>query len=89
MEIIVTKLFAKQLKHCPAYIQESAKAVLESLEAANKLSDVPDIKKLEGFKVFYRIRIGDYRIGIKQEEPAIVVMTILRRGAIYKKFPPQ
>ena len=44
MEIIVTKLFAKQLKHCPAYIQESAKAVLESLEAANKLSDVPDIK---------------------------------------------
>ncbi len=89
MEVIVTKVFLKQLKHCPGYIQESARAILESLEAANNLNDIPDIKKLKGYEFYYRIRIGDYRIGMEHEKPKIVVMTILHRGTIYKKFPPQ
>lgn len=89
MEVIVTKVFCKQLKHCPGYIQESARAVLESLQAAKNINEVPDVKKLEGWKFYYRIRIGDYRMGMRHEKPQIVVMTILHRGTIYKKFPPQ
>lgn len=87
MEIIATKTFLKQLKHCPTYIQQSTKVVLEALEKANDLNEVPDVKKLEGYKVFYRIRIGDYRIGMKQQKPQIIVMCILHRGTIYKHFP--
>lgn len=88
MEVIVTKNFIKQLKNCPAYIQESTKAVLESLQSVKDLKEIPDVKKLEGYKIFYRIRIGDYRIGIKLIKPEIIILTILHRSSIYKKFPP-
>ena len=89
MEVIVTRTFLKQLKNCPPYIQESARAVLESLEAANDLSQIPDIKKLKGYLFYYRICIGDYRSGMEHRKPQIIVMTILHRGTIYKKFPPK
>ena len=89
MEIRATKTFLKQLKHCPPYIQESARAVLESLADADDLSEVPDIKKLKGYQVYYRIRIGDYRIGMEYRKPQIIVITILHRGTLYKKFPPK
>jgi len=88
MEIIVTKTFVKQLKLCPAHIQEATKLVLLSLEKAKELKEVPDVKKLAGYTHYYMIRIGDYRIGIKFEKPGLLIMTILHRGTIYKKFPP-
>ncbi len=39
MEIAVTKNFIKQLKNCPSYIQQSAKAVLESLQSAKDIGN--------------------------------------------------
>lgn len=63
--------------------------MLCSLQLVSSLDEIPDIKKLQGYKTFYRIRIGDYRIGMDHEKPKIVVMTILQRGSIYKRFPPQ
>jgi mRNA-degrading endonuclease RelE of RelBE toxin-antitoxin system len=88
MEIIVTKTFVKQLKLCPAYIQEGTKLILLSLEKAKELKEVPAVKKLVGHTHYYRIRVGDYRIGIRFEKPDLLIMTILHRGTIYKKFPP-
>lgn len=87
MEVIVTKTFIKQLKTCPIYIQQSAKAVLESLECAKDIREIPDVKKLEGYKTYYRIRIGDYRVGMELVKPEIILLTILHRSSIYKKFP--
>lgn len=88
MEIIVAKTFVKQLKLCPAYIQEATKEVLLSLEKAKELKEVPDVKKLAGYTYYYRIRIWDYRIGIKSEKPGFLIMAIMHKGTIYKKFPP-
>lgn len=88
MEVIATKTFVKQLKYCPAYIQDATRSILTALEKAKDLSEIKDLKKLEGYKFYYRIRIGDYRIGMREQKPQIIVMCILHRGAIYKKFPP-
>ena len=36
---------------------------------------------------YYRIRIGDYRIGIKGEGDVIVLMRVMHRKDIYRVFP--
>jgi len=87
MEIIITKVFEKQLKSVPKYIRESAIAVLEALEKAKNVTEIKDLKKLSGYTNYYRIRIGNYRMGLQIINPKIIVVTILHRGAVYKVFP--
>ena len=87
MELIITKTFEKQLKLVPKYIRGSAIAVLEALETAKNVTEIKDLKKLSGYTNYYRIRIGNYRMGLQIVEPKIIVVTILHRGTIYKIFP--
>ena len=87
MEIIITKTFEKQLRLVPKYIRESAIAVLEALETAKNVTEIKDLKKLSGYTNYYRIRIGNYRMGLQIINPKIIVVTILHRGAVYKVFP--
>lgn len=62
--------------------------VILNLEAANSLDDLRSIKKLTGFKVYYRYRFGDYRIGIERiSENIIRLIVIAHRKDIYKIFP--
>jgi mRNA interferase RelE/StbE len=39
-------------------------AVIEEVENADNLGDISNIKKLQAEGDYYRIRVGDYRIGI-------------------------
>ena len=87
MEIIITKTFEKQLKLVPKYIRESAIAVLEALEKVKNVTEIKDLKKLSGYTNYYRIRIGNYRMGLQIIDPKFIVVTILHRGTIYKVFP--
>lgn len=56
---------------------------------AKAISSLPqgDTKKLKGYKDFYRLRVGDYRIiyTIKQDELIIAILKIGNRGDIYKE----
>jgi mRNA interferase RelE/StbE len=59
-----------------------------SLENAKSINDISNIKKLIGFKNYYRIRIGDYRLGCELiEEQILRLIIISHRKNIYKKFP--
>ena len=61
---------------------------LENCEVAKRISQISGIKKLSGFKTFYRIRVGNYRIGIEFIKPdTILFITVLSRKDIYKRFP--
>ena len=61
---------------------------IENLEKANSLEEIPGVKKLSGFKNYYRIRIGDYRLGFEKLDPKKVRIIILaHRKDIYKAFP--
>ncbi|WP_374754821.1 type II toxin-antitoxin system RelE family toxin [Dyadobacter psychrophilus] len=44
-------------------------------------------KKLKGFSNAYRIRIGDYRVGIFVENNIVELARIAHRKDIYKVFP--
>ncbi|MGH2575743.1 MAG: type II toxin-antitoxin system RelE family toxin [Ignavibacteria bacterium] len=68
-------------------IKNSILKVIQSVENVNSLSDIKNIKKLTGFRNAYRIRIGNYRIGLYYENNILEFVRILHRKDIYKVFP--
>jgi mRNA interferase RelE/StbE len=45
-------------------------------------------KKIEGYETYYRIRIGDYRLGMEAiSGREVVLLRFLHRKDIYRYFP--
>lgn len=63
------------------------KAVIEEVENAESLLDISNIKKLKAQTDYYRIRVGDYRIGLAHNEDAIAFVRVLHRKEMYRYFP--
>lgn len=93
MEVKITKNYIKELSKLPKNIIQMSDNVIEKLHSAKSLeASGVDYKKMEGQKKgenYYRIRVGDYRIGINNNNPKIIIITIIHRGKIYKHFPPR
>ncbi len=63
------------------------KTILE-FEDAKNLSELPNIKKLRGYKIYYRIRLGEYRIGFEKiSENTFRFIIVAHRKDIYNLFP--
>jgi mRNA interferase RelE/StbE len=60
---------------------------VESIEQASGLESVPQLKRLRGERGFYRLRVGDYRIGLSVEGEEVTLVRILHRREIYRYFP--
>ncbi len=60
---------------------------IQTVEDAQKLSEIKNLKKMKGYKTFYRIKLGDYRIGFEFENNTINFITIAHRKDIYRIFP--
>ena len=60
---------------------------IEVFEKANKINDVPNIKKLKGHSSAFRYRKGKYRIGFYLEGETIVFAAFGTRDKIYHRFP--
>ena len=62
--------------------------LITEVESAKKLLDVKSIKRLVGFKNFYRVRIGDYRVGLELvNSEEVLFIIVAHRKNIYKLFP--
>lgn len=59
------------------------------MESVDNLSQIPNLKKLKGQKnkVYYRSRIGNYRVGLIIKEDIVVFVRFLNRKEIYRYFP--
>lgn len=70
------------------YIFAKIEKIILEFEKSNALADLPNIKKLTGFKNYYRIRIGEYRLGFEKiDEKTLRFILIAHRKDIYKLFP--
>ena len=59
-----------------------------SMEKAEYLRDIPGIKPMNSHPGYYRIRIGDYRVGFELKRKAeILLILVAHRKDIYKRFP--
>jgi mRNA interferase RelE/StbE len=76
----IKKIDSDQLK------ADVANAIL-NVESAESHRQISQLKKLKGYKQYYRIRIGDYRIGIKIEADIVIFVDIDHRKNIYRIFP--
>ncbi|WP_064197586.1 MULTISPECIES: type II toxin-antitoxin system RelE/ParE family toxin [Emticicia] len=63
-------------------------AILD-VEKSDSLTEIRNIKKLKGYTSYFRIRVGNHRIGIKweEDEKMLYFVTFDHRKDIYKKFP--
>ena len=64
MKVEFASKFAKDLLKLDSKALHDVEAIVIQIESADKLSELTNIKKLKGFKTAYRIRTGNYRIGI-------------------------
>lgn len=88
MEIKYTKAFEKDLKSvAEKQVVLRLEEVIEELQAATSLQNISSIKKLKGHKDCYRIRIGNYRLGLLVERKSIWLARLMLRKDIYKHFP--
>jgi mRNA interferase RelE/StbE len=63
-------------------------SLIETIEKAEKISEIKNVKKLTGFKNYNRIRIGDFRLGFEKiNDNTIRFITVARRKDIYSIFP--
>lgn len=79
--------YLRDAKKLPESLREPLQNVILSVKEAKTLKDIPNLKKLSGYNNVYRIRIGDYRIGLYTEGDILIFARILPRKEIYRFFP--
>ncbi len=88
MKTAFTSRFLKDIEKLPDAAVKSAVAdVIEAVEKASNLVGIADLKKLKGYKTAYRIRTGDFRIGVFISSGEVEFARVVNRKDIYKLFP--
>ncbi|ANV83883.1 plasmid stabilization protein [Picosynechococcus sp. PCC 7003] len=88
MEILFESHFQKDLKKIKdKKIRQKAKEVILQCKQAEQLNEINNLKKMQGYQAFYRIRLGDYRIGIEFLDNTLIFTRFLHRKEIYRFFP--
>ena len=55
-----------------------AKVIIE-IQKANKIADISNLKKIQGTRNYYRIRMGNYRLGMIIKKEEVEIIRILHR----------
>ncbi len=71
----------------PSILNRIKKYIIE-LENSADLKKVRNLRKLTGYKNYFRIRIGDFRLGFETiNDHTIRLIIIAHRKDIYRNFP--
>jgi mRNA interferase RelE/StbE len=89
VQVIYTKTFLKDLsKVFPAKRRKQIeKFVFEDLPELSSIENAGNIEQMTGFKNYYKVRCGDFRVGIIRKNNTIELLRVLNRKEIYKFFP--
>lgn len=88
MDVIFKDRFSKDIKKITdKNLKKSIEDTINKVKLANSIHELSNVKKIKGHESAYRIRIGDYRIGIFLYENTVIFATFRHRKDIYKSFP--
>ena len=89
MNIEFKKSFAGDLKKKAQQIKLRSRIqeIIQEVDNAESLYEIKNLKKLKAEDDYYRIRIGDYRIGLKIKDGTVIFVRFLHRKEIYRYFP--
>jgi len=79
--------FIKDIRSADRILRRRVQRVIEEVETANSLYEVKNVKKMAGDGTYYRIRVGDYRLGIFVRDDAVTFVRFVHRKDIYRYFP--
>ena len=88
MQVLFSKQFLKDIqkikdKRLAGNIEE----IILTVKVTPDISSVKNLKKLKGYHNAYRIKIGDYRMGLFVSKGAVEFVCFMNRKDIYKYFP--
>jgi mRNA interferase RelE/StbE len=89
MKTAFKKSFAKDLRNYSkdrTLLSRVEETILQ-VEAADTITDITNLKKLKAEGSYYRIRIGNYRLGLIIENETVTFVRLLHRKDIYRYFP--
>lgn len=79
--------FAKDLKSIKSKrVLEAVAELIERVEQAETLRAIPDLKKLKTKGNYYRIRLGEHRVGLTVNKDKVTFVRCLDRKEIYRYF---
>jgi len=88
LKVEFRKSFVKDLEGVATKsLKKSVKQTIEQVEQAQALHQIRHVKKLRGGEGYYRIRIGDYRMGLAVKTDTVVFVRFLHRKDVYRYFP--
>lgn len=88
MKIKYESKFAKDLRSIrDTKLLAKIKEMIDECKAAENLTELKNVKKLQGYDTFYRIRIGEYRVGLEVLNDELIFTRFLHRKDVYKYFP--
>ncbi len=61
--------------------------IIEVVEQASSLDEIAHLEKMTGWQRYFRIKLGDYRVGIAVDGDMVTFVRFLHRKDIYKYFP--
>jgi mRNA interferase RelE/StbE len=70
-----------------AGLRRRIQKMIEQVESATTFHEIPNLKRLEARGKYFRIRLGDYRVGFVFEQGAVTFVRCLHRREIYRYFP--
>jgi mRNA interferase RelE/StbE len=88
MQVEFRPLFVRDLRAFKdRKLRQRIEAIIMEVEAANSLAELRNIKVIQGSPNFYRLKVGDYRLGIYLQEDVVAFVRVLHRKEIYRYFP--
>jgi mRNA interferase RelE/StbE len=85
MEINYKKSFLKELSKIPVETRYRIEKIVFETPIKDLLSEM--LSRLKGYNNFYKIRVGDYRIGVYLDNEKIEFIRVMHRKDIYRYFP--
>ena len=61
--------------------------IILKLEAAPVLTNFPNLEALKGHPGHFRIRVGNYRLGLRLLGDIVICVRFLHRREVYRYFP--
>jgi mRNA interferase RelE/StbE len=84
----IARTFEKDVKrNRDAALEQRVRSAIQDIQNAKSLSEVSQMKQLAGYQNCFRIRVGDYRIGLYLDDDTVVFARFLHRKEIYRYFP--
>ena len=89
MKFGIDKSFARDIDRIKdERVLSRLRTLISTIQDADTLREIPQVKKIEEYETYSRIKLGDYRLGLEAiSGREVVLIRFLHRKDIYRYFP--